>query len=473
MHHGPRVETHAGWFCEAVWAGEYASGGFDLTDIVSGSGGRIRDGSITYVSSASTVDRLVSTQINDRFFVSNSLPCLLAAADGSVDPAYPGYYEDLITIIHGLDRYRPFISSTIGTIRLTYFDNLLWNGKDLKVEAKPAICRNFDSFKHYRTFLSGSLTLLAENMGARERKYPYRMLSTLSSGYDSPTVTVLAKEAGCSEAICIDKARGGSDEAGEVIASFLGIHPLRVERNSWRETSLPEPPFILGEGMGTDIPFKSAENALRGRVFLTGYHGDAVWAKKGKYLSEKIVRGDPSGLSLTEYRLWPGFIHCPLPFFGVKNIQSINAISNSCEMRPWDVSGDYTRPICRRLVEEAGVPREFFGQQKAVAGVLFDELLTPSSMERYLDWIKEHRRAWFRQGRFPPPASAEFEAWLEQHKDSMKRKLLRTPVLWRLGQDYPDALVRPSWLRRYLFGWALHVTKEKYRIGLKEASIHE
>jgi hypothetical protein len=33
-------------------------------------------------------------------------------------------------------------------------------------------------------------------------------------------------------------------------------------------------------------------------------------------------------------------------------------------MRPWSIGGTYDRPIARRLGEEAGVPRDAFGQTK-------------------------------------------------------------------------------------------------------------
>ena len=44
------------------------------------------------------------------------------------------------------------------------------------------------------------------------------------------------------------------------------------------------------------------------RVLMTGYHGDKVWAMESKDVSPAIVRGDPSGLGLTEYRLQAGFL---------------------------------------------------------------------------------------------------------------------------------------------------------------------
>ena len=106
VFHGPGVETTDDWFCEAVWDEAFADGDFDRTDLVFGSGARLRDGVVTFVSAASTVDRLQSLAAGDWLWVSNSLPCLLAAVDGAVDPAYPRYFADFASIRLGLGRYR-------------------------------------------------------------------------------------------------------------------------------------------------------------------------------------------------------------------------------------------------------------------------------------------------------------------------------------------------------------------------------
>ena len=33
-------------------------------------------------------------------------------------------------------------------------------------------------------------------------------------------------------------------------------------------------------------------------------------------------------------------------------------------MEPWSIGGDYDRPLARRILEEAGVPRSYFGSHK-------------------------------------------------------------------------------------------------------------
>lgn len=463
---GERLETNHDWFCEAVWAGEYGSGNFDQSDIVAGSGARARNGELIFVSAGATVDRLVSIELKDVFYVSNSLPCILETINASIDPSYPHYFADLNSIIHGVDKYCRFLRTSVGSLRLTYFENLIWNGKSLQPIPKPFPRRDFSTFEKYRAFMLDSMVLLARNMAAPQRKFPYRMLSTLSSGYDSPTVTTLAREAGCSEAICIDKALHGHDEAGHAIAAVLGVHALRIRRAEWREHLLPEPPFIVGDGLGQDLPFKGAEPLLTGRVLLTGYHGDKVWQKEGgKYLSENMVRGDSSGLSLTEYRLTSGFLHCPVPFWGARQMPELNALSNASDMKRWDIQGtfkDYSRPICRRIVEEAGVPRELFGQRKTAGSVLSDELLNQDSMASYLSWLRTNRAAWLKHGRIPPLGGPSLESWLDRNKLALKRIVLRTPYLWRLARNPPEEDITPSWLRRYIFPWAIELQKGRY-----------
>jgi hypothetical protein len=392
IFHGSRVETHKEWFCEAIWAGDYEAGDFDRTDIIFGSGGRLRGESVTFVSAGATVDRLHALQTQGQVWVSNSLACLLAAVDGTPDPSYPQYFEDFETITRGIRDYKRTLETSAGPVQLTYYNNLKWDSELLTEEEKPNPARDFSSFAKYREFLEASLRQLSENMAAEGRNYPYKMLGTLSTGYDSPTVVTLAQKVGLREVISFTGSRSGEADSGEEIAEILGVRLLLIPRDAWYSTELPEVPFIASDAKGEDVYFKGAEDKLMGRALLTGFHGDKMWDRDTKALTEDIVRGDQSGLSLTEYRLWTGFIHCPVPFMGVRQIKAVNAINHSPEMLPWDVSSSYSRPICRRIVEEAGVPRDKFGSRKNVASVLFFEqkgFLSPGSLNDYMRWLQQ------------------------------------------------------------------------------------
>jgi hypothetical protein len=480
--HGPGVELYDDWFCEAAWAGPFEEGDFDLTDIVAGTGGRLRDDKIIFVSSGSTVDRLQVLVKGPQVWVSNSLACLLEKVDASVDPTYGQYHRDFGSINHGLNSYKRELLTSAGAVRLVYFNNLAWDGQKLEEVAKPGERRDFSSFELYRRFLDACMTRMAENLSHRGRRLPFKPLATVSSGYDSPTVATLARKAGCEEALCFGDARGGIEERGEEIARILGLRPSVFARESWRTAgTLAEPPFIAADGIGMDLVFKSAESILRGRVLFTGYHGDKVWSKETADLSDDIVRGDRSGLSLSEFRLSAGFLHCPVPFWGVRQMRDIHAVSTSQGMRQWDVPGGYSRPICRRIVEETGVPRHLFGVRNAAVAYLLGNTPVPlarASMVDYRRWLRDNTDKWRVQGKRSPLAIPWLDSayWLAKHGlwKSAKRLLdwgAGKPVVWRVTgikalyrlAEAPHGTTDLVGLRRYFYPWALERTKQLYK----------
>ena len=67
---------------------------------------------------------------------------------------------------------------------------------------------------------------------------------------------------------------------------------------------------------------------------------------------------------MTEFRLHVGVFHCPFPFCGSLKAEQIQEIGFSDEMSPWTLGSTYDRPIPRRILEDAGVPRQSFGIRK-------------------------------------------------------------------------------------------------------------
>lgn len=465
--HGAGVEIANDWFGEVVWGGEYAAGDIDRTDIVAGSGGRRRGGIVTFVSSGSTVDRLQTFTQGRTVWVSNSLACLLATVGAHVDPTYRGYYDDAATVIHGLDRYKRSLATSRGPVDLVYFDNVSWDGHNLRREPKSVPSRDFSTFEKYRTFLDENLAAVAANVADPARRFPLRLLGTLSSGYDSTTVSVLARDHGLTEVLTVDRARSGDEDSGAKVAAMLGLRAHPISREAWQNADCPEVPFIASYSSAEDLPFKAAEEVLRGRVLLTGYHGDKVWGKSSPEhpidLNDQIVRGDPSGLALTEYRLWVPFINCAVPFWGARQIRDIHALSCSEAMRPWDVAGDYSRPICRRIGEEAGLPRGAFGTRKRAVTVNpyagSRPLLTPSALPDYLQWIRRNRMAWLRRGKLPPVASSRLQSWINRGYIRGTNFMSGRRFVWR----FVDKKLHPRYLASYLFPWALDRAMQVYR----------
>lgn len=461
LWHGSQVETRADWFCEAAWPGAFDAGDFDQTDLAAGTGGRCRDNVVIFVAPGNTVDRILSLQTADGLLVSNSLPCLLAVSGAVIDPTYPRYYEDFTSIIHGLSAYKRTLATSLGDIHITMFGFVTWDGHKVAYTSRDVLRRDFSSFARYEQFIRENLSALARNIADPGRKQGYRLLATTSSGYDSPAIAALARAAGCEEALCIDKDRFGEMENGEQVAAYLGLRPIHVAREAWRKLEGLEILFVAADGTAEAVPLSSAGADLAGSVLLTGYHGDKIWAKDTKDLSENIVRGDASGLSLSEYRLWAGFIHCPITFWGVRQIRDISRLSNSEEMRSWDIPGGYSRPIPRRIVESAGVPRDAFGIVKRASAVAFNEFLSPASLKAYRAWLTQHRMEWLKRGRLPPPLSEGYERLAGRAFDTLESALHKTPLLWRLGP--PNSLDRPSRLRRHAFAWAVSEVSLRYR----------
>ncbi len=190
VRHGSRVEIRAEWFCEAIWPGD-----FDRTDLVFGSGARIRDGETTFVSAGSTIDRLQSLEHEGALWVSNSLACLMAAVGAEFDPTYTGYGRQLRSVTQGIQRYERELATSVGPVRLTYFNNFCWDGQRAVETEKPNPVRDFSCYGSYRSFLDDSIGGIAANIAAAEREHPCKMLGTISSGYDLPTVAVMGSSA--------------------------------------------------------------------------------------------------------------------------------------------------------------------------------------------------------------------------------------------------------------------------------------
>ncbi len=449
LAHGSRVETAQDWFAEAVWSGPFEEGRFDQTDLVFGSGGRVSNGTITFVSSGSTVDRLVSIQVGKHVYVSNSLVALCATLNLSVDPLSDEYYSSFRSIVAGLQKYKHLLPTAHGHLRLTYFHNLRWDGHSLDVIEKPCGDRTFGTFKEYRSFLETSLSAIGRNMTDPLRQWPYRPLGTLSAGYDSSTVAVLARAIGNTQVLTFQQGRGGLSDSGELIATRLGVSAIALDRTAWRQEPFSEIPFLAADAYGEEMHFVAARSYLQGRVLLTGYQGGTVWDAVAHDLTPDIVRQDPSGLALTEWRLWVGFIHCPVPFFGARNIEHIHRVSISEEMKPWSVGGQYDRPICRRIIEEAGVERGLFARAKnATAVVLWNPnegFLPDESMQDYTRWLRHHVPEWLRRRIIPP-------SW----KADARSLVSRLPGGWRLLRG----AATPYFFS--LFPWALEHAKRRY-----------
>ncbi len=458
--HGPCVERGQGWCAEAVWAGDFAAGEFDATELVFGTGVRVRGENVIFVSAGTMMDRLWRCRRGERVHVSNSLPCLLARADVSLREDYLDYPADIETQKLGLNRYKKVLPAEPCDLEVTYFRNLLWDGRELREIDKPDTAPEFTCYGDYHEYLLATAARLRGNIESPDRRHKIVPLASLSKGYDSCASAAIARRAGCSQAVTIENASSllpRSDSGGEV-ARHLGL-TCRGYRHTPRAYRLEETVFsTMGLPAGLNLTIFDYPQPLC--IFFPGYRGDSLWRRDVQDRTEPFRANSNAGLSMSEFRLHRGVFHCLVPFWGSRRAQQIQDISYSPEMAPWSLGGKYDRPIPRRILEEAGVPRGSFGTRKdatAAPGFFLWPFSAPAaaSLRRFLK----------QRGVYAPRRPT---VWLMRrfaHFDQLVTVNLNHLFGWRLR-----GLRRFLKLRgpRLLFHWANAELKEHYRQGLAE-----
>jgi len=460
VHHGPCVETGEGWCVEAVWAGDFSGGDFDRTDLVFGTGVRLRDQGAVFVASGTTTDRLWYCRSGDAWRVSNSLPALLAAADLHL-LADHDYLAEIRTITGGLSNYTRRIPTTSADVHVLYFNNLLYDGREFRELQKPDAAPHFQSFDDYYGFLKRTAQALAVNMSDAARTHRISALASVSSGYDAAAAAVIARHAGCTRAVTIRRATSfwrGSDSGAE-IARRLGLACRAYDRTAG------------------DYPHEEAVWAVSGRasilnwtlfdypeplcLFFSGCRGDMVWNRTDQSVSDPFVVPSVSDMGLCEFRLIRGVFHCVVPFWGLRHVNEIRAITRREEMQPWTLGTDYDRPIARRIIEQAGVPRGTFALRKK-----------NTSTESYFLWpYSPTARASFKRylrsrGVYVPP---DWLVWLLRRIVALDRLIYLNVTsklkLWDIALRIRLRLQA----NRLLFHWSHHEMTAMYKRPLKAA----
>ncbi len=393
VRHGRWVEAREHWFGEITWDGEFESGDFDRAEHAFGSGGRQRNAGLTFVSSSSVLDRLHWFQRGATAWVSNSLPGIMSATGLKAFELRRNYPSIFRSICRGVENYQKRVPMEGGDVLLAYMKNLVWDGNRLHEVAKPRPRRELQNYSDYLEQVLDCLGKLGKNWQSPSRSVPFSPLSTISTGYDSPTATVLGRAAGLRETLSISSGRSGASDDGSEISRMLGLTPHVIGREDWRAMEYPEIPFLASDAKGEDVYFSGARELLERRVLLTGYGGTRVWGTKPN-LCQEYQRGDQSGLSHTEARLHLGYLHIPVPMIVANQPGAMRRISASDEMQPWHVTGSYNCPIARRIVEDAGVKRRLFGMEKKAASVLLydrQSFLTHRSLADFQTWL--HQRS--------------------------------------------------------------------------------
>jgi hypothetical protein len=468
--HGPHVETTDEFFCEGAWSGRFEDGDFEQSQFM-GSGGKVTRRGLLIASPTHTIDRIYALQYGSVLSLSNSCAFVLAQAHDTLDPDYLLYSPKISSIIRGLDRYARWIPTRSGNrIHMFCHCNLHVSiDHDIEEQPKPPV-RDFADFADYASFLEEQVTGIVRNANDPLRTVRYRPLATISSGYDSSASAVLARRAGCDEAVTFPVARfdgaAEKDDSGVTIGERLGMRVRVFNRLGYlRQTGWPEAEGGISE-------FLSLTDSLENRILVAGFNGDTLWDRSSDLVSRQIRRTSLSGDNLGELRLRIGFIHLPVPYLGCTSHPSVHRISNSSEMRPWRIRATYDKPIPRRLLEEAGVERGLFGAEKKAAAVVareegFERTMTKESLADFARFVRGHRsmrtlaklrlyRGLYHLSKMHRAAKRR----LERAASWLMRKPIWLPLLVpsdieRLGQSGPYAL---------LYHWSIDKLLPRYQV---------
>lgn len=300
---------------------------------------------------------------------SNSLALLLAERNTSL-PFDRQYGARWATIAYGIDAQQRCLArwpDGSELLRLAFHNVLVSRDGNLQWQQKPPDPL-FDSFEGYRDYLVRVL----EELFARA---PWLQPTTAcSSGYDSAAVSVLAARAGCKQAFALASARGGQPDSGRPVAQVLGLELAELPRLDRVESFAEVADYFAAGTGGQDACYQRAEPWLQDRMLCTGF--GRMWSLKGEP-NRVLSRDDLAGIGLQEVRLLCRYLQVPVMMIAARHHPALDALARGPACAAYRIGGDYDKPIARRLLEEAGVPRGSFAQQKhAVSTLVFrDETL--------------------------------------------------------------------------------------------------
>lgn len=375
--HGSQVETGSGFFMDGAWDGPYPEVGFDRASTFTGTGGLIQGDTVLFCPPSHILERLFAIRSGSDLLFSNSLVFLLVQAGEELDLDHPEYHLDYLRYYRaGFPMRNKTLPTASGaTVRL-------YDGVNVRVDAALSTVledRYFGEppadYSEFAGFMFRAVESVIENAAHPGRAHRYRSVAALSKGYDSPAVGALAAHGGCTDGVTFTRSGYRTpgnvayvDDDGSEIGHLLGMTVATFERAEIHEITEPGPTeLFVNPYHATERQTQILASAVGGAVFMSGRHGEQFW-HLDPYASQPRLF-DPGSVSMagaasTDMRLRMGYLNFPVPYVLGVFAPALNRISRSAEMAPWRIGGSYDRPLARRLLEEAGIPREAFGQRK-------------------------------------------------------------------------------------------------------------
>lgn len=476
---GSAVEANDRGLIAGAWAGDFDDHGFPTAATSTGTALTVSRDQILVSCGTAGSAPLYFCRDGDRLVVSNTLAFALAAAGDRLVRENPYYVNDFCTYFFGNDRHRHTVGTEGG--RLSIFYGPIVVGKDRKLARAPfPDAPSFGDFHSYRAYLAAQTALIFANAADAARRKRYLPLATVSSGYDSTACAVIAREAGCREGITFGEPADRPDSAedsGLEVGTQIGLSMSQYKTFAYKERNdLREIQFVASSFSAGEVSLSSAADALEGRLIVNGLGGDWLWDPKKGHHRHQAVPFFIAGYSQNEFLAQAPALALALPMIGGRFMNDLDAISTSPAMRAWSVGGDYDRPIPRRILEEAGIPRGSFAYRKQQVAV---------------DYYSLNRRFPSLDVFFSNASIAAFEAWFAGKRPMTRWREIRHSLIadslgrliWsgkinravrRLGLRWPPFahhVLRykvPINKNSYVFNWAVELQVDRYRRALAE-----
>jgi hypothetical protein len=398
LHHGRHVELFDCGFFEGAWDGDFAQAGFDRSANVFGSGAKVDRTSATFVPPSHTVESLTFFSGDRLCAVSNSIAFICAYSGCDLAPTDWRSGERFAAITQGLSHAVQTLRFRKGLLTVVYHHNFVIAYGSLREITPKVLSPQFEDFAAYSGYLLETARATCENAAhsARVRRYE-PLITTVSSGYDSAAAAVIARMLGCREAVSLKLSQRGDLDSGAELAEILGLDLREFERAesvSCMDVTVAE--FLCSGAQGEDYVYRVFQDVLSGKILFAGFGGDNVWSK-GRPPTVDLKRMDLTGNSLSEFRIFRDYVLLPVPYIGCLRHPCLRRIANSAEMAPFSVGGEYDRPIPRRIVESAGVPRGAFARRKRAASLVFYNdvsLLSENVRAQIAAFEKDLRLSW-------------------------------------------------------------------------------
>lgn len=445
VRHGPSVERIGTGVFEGAWCGPFGEARFEDATTRAGTGVAVDgDGALVVVPPSHPMRGLSVVRSEDCLLVSNSLVYVLAAAGAT--PRINGYRYQYGLYLASWNDGIPALRMTGGTKVDFLHRDPARIGADLRLQRRPVRgAIRFDGFEDYRDTIVEVLGGMAANATSTARRQPLTLLSMVSNGYDSPATTALGTAAGWDRALTLSDGPDDPDD-GVAIGEAMGVEVERCAREAWTERTIPEAEFLASGGPGAMVKVVSCEPLVNHSLLLTGSFGDWAWSDhmvdvKPRFVQSRAATGVNA---ITEWELRTGLAVVPVPCIGAEHPQQFLRITRSADMDPWRVGGEYDRPIARRLIEEAGVPRGTFAVEKLASS----HIMAPKEMTA--------------------PTRADFQRWLDEHPHPVRRFVLnaRMSVANRVARN--RSRWRMRWDRAHVFHWAVDRTLPRYESAIQD-----